>query len=169
MTKKDQIKIFNNKITANNAQYTLDRLNAKISSFSDCNLDKYEFLTRKDLGYKPNALQKARFEYSPLGKVFNEGLNKTNKKELLKDISEKITKFINDDNNDNNNNNDKNDDNNDNIDDKNDKNDNNDEYLLKLDKLFKNLKDDKEFFGIFSENIDDKCEEQKTLEELEAE
>ena len=40
-------------------------------------LNKYEFLTRKDLKYKPNALDKARLEFSPLGKAFSVGLDKT--------------------------------------------------------------------------------------------
>ena len=40
-------------------------------------LNKYEFLTRRDLKYKPNALDKARFEFSPLGKTFSTGLDKT--------------------------------------------------------------------------------------------
>ena len=40
-------------------------------------LNKYEFLTRKDLKYKLNALDKARFEFSPLGKIFSAGLDKT--------------------------------------------------------------------------------------------
>ena len=34
-------------------------------------------LTRKDLNYKPNALEQAKFEFSPLGKTFRTGLNKT--------------------------------------------------------------------------------------------
>ena len=76
MTKNDQIKILNNKIKANNAQYKIDRLNADISAFSEGDLDKYEFLTRKDLKYKPNALDKAKFEFSPLSKAFNQGLDK---------------------------------------------------------------------------------------------
>ena len=71
MIKSDQIKILNNKIKAqNNAQYDINRLNAKISTFSEGDLDKYEFLTRKDLKYKPNALDNAKFEFSPLGKAF---------------------------------------------------------------------------------------------------
>ena len=93
MTKSDQIKIVNNKIKANNAQYDIDRINAEISTFSEGDLDKYEFLTGKDLKYKPNALDKAKFEFSPLGKAFNQGLDKKaeNYKEegvikLLKDI-----------------------------------------------------------------------------------
>ena len=76
MTKSDQIKILDNKIKANNAQYDIDRLNAEISAYSSGNLDKYEFLTGKDLGYKPDALENAKFEHSPLGKVFNDGLNR---------------------------------------------------------------------------------------------
>ena len=37
----------------------------------------------KDLGYKPAIIQKAKFEYSPLGKVFNKGLDESDKKEEL--------------------------------------------------------------------------------------
>ena len=44
---------------------------------------KYEYLTKKDLGYKPDAIEKVKFEYSPLGKVFTDGLNKSDKKEGL--------------------------------------------------------------------------------------
>ena len=46
-------------------------------------MSKYEYLTNKDLGYKPDSFEKAKFEYSPLGKVFTDGLNKTDKKEGL--------------------------------------------------------------------------------------
>ena len=76
MTKSDQIKILNYKIKANNAQYDINRLNAEISAYSSSDLDKYEFLTKQDLKYKPDALEQAKFTYSPLGKVFNDGLNK---------------------------------------------------------------------------------------------
>ena len=76
MTKSDQIKILNNKIKANNAQYDLDRINAEISAYSNGDLDKYEFLTKQDLKCKQDALGPAKFTYSPLGKVFNDGLNK---------------------------------------------------------------------------------------------
>ena len=44
---------------------------------------KIEYLTKKDLNYKPNAFEQAKFECSPLGKVFIDGLNKTDKKEVL--------------------------------------------------------------------------------------
>ena len=44
-------------------------------------------MTGKDLGYKPGVVEKANFEYSPLGKVFNKGLKKEDKKqELLKKL-----------------------------------------------------------------------------------
>ena len=69
MTKSDQIKILNDKINANNAQYDIDRLNTEISAYSSGDLDKYEFLTTQYLKYKPDALKQAKFAYSPLGKV----------------------------------------------------------------------------------------------------
>ena len=77
MTRKEQNKILDDKIESNINQYKVDRLNAEISAFSSGDLNKYEFLTRKDLKYKPNALDKARFEFSPLGKTFSMGLDKT--------------------------------------------------------------------------------------------
>ena len=67
----------------NEAQYDLHRKAAKISALSSNNLDKYEYLTGEDLGLKPNTIEQARFEYSPLGKIFNKGLDKDDKKEGL--------------------------------------------------------------------------------------
>ena len=83
MTGKDQIKILDDKIKANERQYDLDRTNAEISAYSSGALPKYEYLTKKDLGYKPDALEKVKFEYSPLGKVFTDGLDKSDKNEGL--------------------------------------------------------------------------------------
>ena len=40
-------------------------------------------MTKKDLKYKPDAFEQAKFEYSPLGKVFTDGLDKSNKNEGL--------------------------------------------------------------------------------------
>ena len=74
MTRKEQNKILNEKIEANNAQYNLDRMNAEISACSSGDLRKYEYLTKKDLRYKPDAVEKVKFEYSPIGKVFTDGL-----------------------------------------------------------------------------------------------
>ena len=54
---------------------------------SSNNLDKYEYLTGKDLGIKPSTVEQANFEYSPLGKIFNRGLSEEDKKEgLLKKL-----------------------------------------------------------------------------------
>ena len=83
MTRKEQVKILYDKIEANNAQYNLDRMNAEISAYSSGDLPKYEYLTKKDLGYKPDAFEQAKFEYSSLGKVFTDGLDKSNRKEGL--------------------------------------------------------------------------------------
>ena len=94
MTRKEQNKILDDKIESNINQYKVDRLNAEISAFSNGDLNKYEFLTRKDLKYKPNALGKARFKFSPLGQTFSTRLDKTAEGyqeegviKLLKDIN----------------------------------------------------------------------------------
>ena len=83
MTCKEQFKILDNKIKANNAQYNLDRMNAEISAYSSGDLPKYEYLTKKYLRYKPGAFKQAKFEYSPLGKVFTDGLDKSDRNEGL--------------------------------------------------------------------------------------
>ena len=89
----DQIKILNRKIMQNEAQYDLDRKAAKISALSSNNLDKYEYLTGGDLGLNPSTVEQAKFEYSPLGKVFTKGLDKSDQKEgllkRLKNIEDK--------------------------------------------------------------------------------
>ena len=70
MTVTDQLKIIDNKIKANQAQYDLDRLTAKISAYSSGDLRKYEYLTGEDLGFKPSVFEQAKFDYSPLGNIF---------------------------------------------------------------------------------------------------
>ena len=75
----------------NEVQYDLEWKAAKISALPSNNLEKYEYLTSKDLGYKPRVIEQAKFEYSPLGKIFNKILDKDdNKKEgclkILKNI-----------------------------------------------------------------------------------
>ena len=102
MTVTDQIKIIDSKIKANQAQYDLDRLTAKISALSSGELRKYEYLTGEDLGYRPSVLEQTKFDYSPLGKVFNKGLDdKDDKKGLLKRLKniEKNQKVNNNDKN----------------------------------------------------------------------
>ena len=83
MTVTNQIKILDKKIKQNEAQYDLDRKTAEISALSSKNLDKYEYLAGENLGLKPSTAEKAKFEYSPLGKVFNKGLSEDDKKEGL--------------------------------------------------------------------------------------
>ena len=157
MTHKEQNKILEDKIESNVNQYKVDRLNAEISAFSSGDLNKYGFLTRKDLSYKPNALDKARFEFSPLGQTFSSGLDKTAQGyqeegviKLLKDIRDGLRGGVNrpnNDNNDDNNVDDNNDDNDDNNDNNND--DNDDKFKEKTakrtegnyDDIIKNLKD----------------------------
>ena len=52
MTLTEKIKILDNKIKANKAQYELDREAAKMSALSSKNLEKYQYLTGENLGYK---------------------------------------------------------------------------------------------------------------------
>ena len=83
MTVKDQLKILDNKIRQSQTDYDLYRKNAKISGLSSGKLDKYEYLTGENFGYRPDTVQKATFEYSPLGQVFNKGLDSIEKEEGL--------------------------------------------------------------------------------------
>ena len=83
MTVKDQLNILDNKIRQNKANYELYRKNAKLSALSSGKLDKYEYLTGEDLEYRPDPVQKAKFEYSPLVQVFNKGLDFSEKQEGL--------------------------------------------------------------------------------------
>ena len=84
MTLTDELKILDNKIKTNQAQYDLGREAAKISALSSKDLlEKYEYLTGEDLGHRPSTIEHAKFEYSPLGKIFNKGLGKDDQKEGL--------------------------------------------------------------------------------------
>ena len=105
MAVTDRIKILDRKIMQNEAQYDLDRKASKISALSSNNLYKYEYLTGKDLGLKSMTVQQTKFEYSPLGKMFNKGLSKDDQKEGLfkrlkniEDKNEKQLKSIEDEN-----------------------------------------------------------------------
>ena len=51
--------------------------------FRKDDLEKYEYLTGKDLRYKPGIVGKAKFEYSLLDNVFNKELDEKDKKEGL--------------------------------------------------------------------------------------
>ena len=95
MIRNDQVKILGDKIKSNQAQYDLGREAAKISALcSKQLLEKYEYLTGEDLGHRPNALAKTKFEYSPLSRFFNKGLKEADKKEgplkILKILKMKV-------------------------------------------------------------------------------
>ena len=104
MTVTDQIKILNRKIMQNEAQYDLDRKAAKIFALSSSNSDRYEYLTCENLGLKPSTVEQSNFEYSPLDKIFNKGLDKEDKKEellkrleIIKDKNEELLNAFNKD------------------------------------------------------------------------
>ena len=85
MTIAEQVKILDGKIKSNKAQYDLDREVAKISALSSKDLEKYEYLTGEDLGYKLDVIQRAKFEYFPLGGAFNKVFKKDEKnKKVIK-------------------------------------------------------------------------------------
>ena len=52
-------------------------------------LEKYEYLTDEDLGDRPSALEKTKFEYSPLGM----SLSKSFKKDQVKNIAKSESNF----------------------------------------------------------------------------
>ena len=56
-------------------------------------------MTGEDLDIKPSTIEQAKFEYSPLGKIFNKGLSKEDKKEglfkSLENIKDKNEELIN--------------------------------------------------------------------------
>ena len=79
-------------------------MNAEILAYSSGDLPKYEYLTKKDLGYKPDAVEKVKFEYSPIDKVCTDGLAKEDKSEKvglfkrLKNIEDNLLEVDDDDN-----------------------------------------------------------------------
>ena len=95
MTLNKELKITDDKIKAIQSEYDKDREGAKISAIS---LDKHEYLTLEDLGYKPGVGEQAKFEYSSLGEIFNRGLDERNKKEgllkRLKNVEDIIKKHL---------------------------------------------------------------------------
>ena len=90
MTLTDELKILEDKIKANQAQYHLGREAAKISALSSKDfLEKYEYLSGEDLGHRPSVLEKTKFEYSPLGM----SLSKSFKKDNVKNIANRESDF----------------------------------------------------------------------------
>ena len=72
-------KILQSCIKANQAQYELDREAAKISELWSKDLDKYTYLNGGDLGYKPGVVERAKFQYSPLGEALKKAFKKYDK------------------------------------------------------------------------------------------
>ena len=89
MTLTDELKILDDKIKANQAQYDLGREAAKISALSSKDLlKKYEYLTGEDLGHSSSMLEKTKFDYSLLGAILADNVKKktnTNKVNIKKD------------------------------------------------------------------------------------
>ena len=79
MTLPDELMILDDKIKANQAQFDSYREAAKFSALPSKELDKYEYLTGEDLGYKPGVVERPTFEYSPLGEVLSDKFKKINK------------------------------------------------------------------------------------------
>ena len=83
MTLTDELKILEDKIKANQAQYHLGREAAKISALSSKDfLEKYEYLSGEDLGHRPSVLEKTKFEYSPLGMSLSKSFKNDNVKNI---------------------------------------------------------------------------------------
>ena len=78
---------------SNQAQYDLDRLAAEISALSSNDLRNYEYLNGEDLECKPSVLKQAKFDYAPLGKIFNMGLPKKDSWRMLKKLGIKMKSF----------------------------------------------------------------------------
>ena len=90
MTVTDQIKVLDGKIKTNQSEYDLRWKAAKIFALSSKDLlGKYEYLTGEDLGPKPGAFEKAKFEYFPLGM----SLSKVFKKDEVKNVAKSISDF----------------------------------------------------------------------------
>ena len=85
MTIEDQIK-------DEKLQYDINREAAKISPLSSGKLDKYEYLTGEEIlpSNQQRIIQKAKFNYSPLGKALEK------QRKTIEDQGEKQVKAIKD-------------------------------------------------------------------------
>ena len=57
-------------------------------------MDKYEYLTGEDLDYQPIAVEEAKFEYLPLGRVFNNRGIKERLAKRVKTIEDKNEELL---------------------------------------------------------------------------
>ena len=81
MTLVNKINFLDKKNEANEAKYNMDRKTANISILPSGKLDKHEYKFREDLGYKFRVVEQVKLKYSPLGQIFNKGLEKDDKKD----------------------------------------------------------------------------------------
>ena len=54
------LKILDDKVKVNQAQYGLDREAAKMTALSSDELEKYVYVTGEDVGYKPGVVEKVK-------------------------------------------------------------------------------------------------------------
>ena len=67
----------NDPIRDEKLQYDINRKAAEISALSSGKIDKYEYLTGKDIlpSNQQQIIEQAKFTYSPLGKAFEKQTN----------------------------------------------------------------------------------------------
>ena len=83
MALTDDLTILYDTIKVNQAQRDLVREALKISALSSKDiLEKYKYLTGKDLGHRPSVLEKTKSESSPLGMSLSKSLKKDNVKNI---------------------------------------------------------------------------------------
>ena len=78
MTVSDKVKIIDQKIEQNKAQYVLARQTTKISALSSENVEKYEFLTGEDVLPEKDLFQKTATIKSIQSKIINNKISLKN-------------------------------------------------------------------------------------------
>ena len=82
----------NDQIRDEKLQYDINRESAKISALPSTKIDKYEYLTGKEIlpSNQQQIIEQAKFTYSPLGRAFEKQIK------TIKDQGEKQIKAIQD-------------------------------------------------------------------------
>ena len=83
MTLTNEFKILDYKIKTNQANMIQIKKQLIFLHYHLVNQKKNEYLTGENLVYKLRVVEKAKFEYYSLSKVFNKGLKEENKEEGL--------------------------------------------------------------------------------------
>ena len=78
--------IINDQIRDEKLQHDINRETAKISALSSGSIQKYEYLTSKDIlpSNQQQIIEQAKFIYSPLGKAFEKQIKQLKIKEKNK-------------------------------------------------------------------------------------